>query len=320
LTKPFSSIRRLIDRVGALVSSSPVEKEAATAELPKPEGEPAEEPQLSTQELELTTADTLPLAGHPFADSLPRVEPVVSDSKPAESVTPSARLEAVLSEMQSSESSAEVTSEHEGSMEPGNTETHLGESQPEAEDVLLDLGGLETTRAAASDDFVLDLDDDRESSPVYNAAPANEPAPAYELTTYEATPAYETAAAWDATPAYEPEPSYEPAPMRAFVEPEVTEATQTYEAVSVPPELTPDPVPVFGESEFPTADTHRAAAPGSSDRAVNLDQLSPEMIDAIARRAVELMSDKVIREIAWEVVPDLAELLIKRQLEERSAK
>ena len=43
------------------------------------------------------------------------------------------------------------------------------------------------------------------------------------------------------------------------------------------------------------------------------------MIDAIARRAVELMSDKVIREIAWEVVPDLAELLIKRQLEEKES-
>jgi hypothetical protein len=27
------------------------------------------------------------------------------------------------------------------------------------------------------------------------------------------------------------------------------------------------------------------------------------------------MSDKVVREIAWEVVPDLAELLIKEQLE-----
>jgi CheY-like chemotaxis protein len=46
------------------------------------------------------------------------------------------------------------------------------------------------------------------------------------------------------------------------------------------------------------------------------DQLSPEAIDAIARRVVELMSDKVVREIAWEVVPDLAELLIKQKLEE----
>jgi len=44
-------------------------------------------------------------------------------------------------------------------------------------------------------------------------------------------------------------------------------------------------------------------------------QLSPEAIDAIARRVVELMSDKVVREIAWEVVPELAELLIKQRLE-----
>jgi hypothetical protein len=30
------------------------------------------------------------------------------------------------------------------------------------------------------------------------------------------------------------------------------------------------------------------------------------------------MSDKVVREIAWEVVPDLAELLIKEQLEKQA--
>jgi hypothetical protein len=28
------------------------------------------------------------------------------------------------------------------------------------------------------------------------------------------------------------------------------------------------------------------------------------------------MSDKVVREIAWEVVPELAELLVKQKLEE----
>ncbi len=47
---------------------------------------------------------------------------------------------------------------------------------------------------------------------------------------------------------------------------------------------------------------------------LNAQSLSPEVIDAIARRAVELMSDKAIREIAWEVVPDLAEQLIKKRL------
>jgi hypothetical protein len=45
--------------------------------------------------------------------------------------------------------------------------------------------------------------------------------------------------------------------------------------------------------------------------------LSPAVIDAIARRAVELLSEKVVREIAWEVVPELAELLIKQKLDER---
>ena len=303
--------------MGALVSSPPAEKaaekERPTAELPRAE-EPAEEPRLSTEELEFTTADTLPLKGHPMADILPRIEQPVAS---ATDVTPSARLEAALSETDSVE--PQGTSEHEGRMEPAITETK-SETQAESAEVLLDLGEIESARAAASDDFVLDLDDDQETSPAYEAAPV-----------YEASPSYEPAA------------SYEPAPMRAFVEPEVKETVSTpsayesnhdaayqssyqevepetyYESSSVPPELTPDPVPVFGETEFPIADTP-APAPVSADRSVNLDQLSPEMIDAIARRAVELMSDKVIREIAWEVVPDLAELLIKRQLEERSAK
>lgn len=41
-------------------------------------------------------------------------------------------------------------------------------------------------------------------------------------------------------------------------------------------------------------------------------------IDAIARRVVERLSDRVLREIAWDVVPDLAEAIIRervRQLE-----
>ncbi len=57
----------------------------------------------------------------------------------------------------------------------------------------------------------------------------------------------------------------------------------------------------------------------TSTQKLSTENLSPEVIDAIARRAVEHLSDKVVREIAWEVVPDLAELLIKRQLEENKS-
>src|SRR5262245_65231708 len=56
LTKPFQSIRRLIDRVGALVSNPPVvEKEIPTAELPKNgNGHSAgEKLRLDTDELEV---------------------------------------------------------------------------------------------------------------------------------------------------------------------------------------------------------------------------------------------------------------------------
>jgi len=62
------------------------------------------------------------------------------------------------------------------------------------------------------------------------------------------------------------------------------------------------------------------AAPQSSASSgqaiVNLDQLSPAVIDAIARRVVEHMSERAVQEIAWEVVPQLADLMIKRKLEE----
>ncbi len=317
LTKPFQSIRRLIDRVGALVSSPPAEKnletEGPTAELSRTEEEPVEEPQLSTEELEVTTADTLPLEGHPFADTLPRVE---FNETPA-NVTPSARLEAVLND---TKSSSEGTSEHEGTMEPGIPEIN-SESTSESSDVLWDLGELEPARAAASDDFVLDLDDEQASAPSY------EPAPMRAFVEPEVRETVVAASAYEPTyqPSYQPE-TYQSDSYSSFAETQEVPYTSegpsveaSNETQAVPPELTPDPVPVFGETEFPVADTPHAAASAAA-QSFSADQLSPEMLDAIARRAVELMSDKVIREIAWEVVPDLAELLIKRQLEERQAK
>ncbi len=106
-------------------------------------------------------------------------------------------------------------------------------------------------------------------------------------------------------------------------------------------ETTPDRVDVrtafdAGETqaghETATADAGASSvAPGSEatgcgrESAPRLDaqsapQLSPESIDAIARRVVELLSDHAVREIAWEVVPDLAERLIRQKLEEERAR
>lgn len=46
-------------------------------------------------------------------------------------------------------------------------------------------------------------------------------------------------------------------------------------------------------------------------------QLSSETIDVIVRKVVERLSDKAVREIAWEVVPQMADLIIKKMAEER---
>jgi len=73
------------------------------------------------------------------------------------------------------------------------------------------------------------------------------------------------------------------------------------------------PVPAFEESEHWSAAPETAVAqpeakaeeraPASSP--ASLSDLSPEAIDAIAQRVVAQLSDKVVREIAWEVVPEL---------------
>ena len=153
-------------------------------------------------------------------------------------------------------------------------------------DVLLDLGEPVRAWAAEEDEFVLDLDEE----PV--------PAAAAPMRTFVEPQVTEAAAAASAS-------AYQPEVHSAFAD--TQEVPFALAAPSVPEvaAVEPEPEPVFAAPQ-PVA---------SAATTISADQLTPEMIDAIARRVVEMMSDKVVREIAWEVVPDLAELLIKQQLE-----
>jgi CheY-like chemotaxis protein len=45
-------------------------------------------------------------------------------------------------------------------------------------------------------------------------------------------------------------------------------------------------------------------------------ELTDEQIDRIAAKVVEKLSDRIVREIAWEVVPDMAEIAVKRRIAE----
>jgi CheY-like chemotaxis protein len=60
-----------------------------------------------------------------------------------------------------------------------------------------------------------------------------------------------------------------------------------------------------------------AAAAAVSGSALGQDGgLSDADVDRIARRVVELLGDKAVRDVAWEVVPDLAECVIRDRLRE----
>jgi len=58
----------------------------------------------------------------------------------------------------------------------------------------------------------------------------------------------------------------------------------------------------------------RAGAPrGSEQDPVNLP---PEALDRLAEMVVRKMSDRVVREIAWEVIPSVAEALVRQRIKE----
>jgi CheY-like chemotaxis protein len=289
LTKPFQSIRRLIDRVGSLVGSGPArdEREVPTAELPHP-GPSAPEQKLDTDELAVMTADTEPLP--------PEWRGAPETSKEPAFAAPSMG---------------------EPRMETANR------YEVQEADSLLDLGEYEPITAAGSDDFVLDLDVEDEPRNGSEGVTRLYEEPAPQRTFVE--PAMTQTAPPDswiapAEPYAPPTPVYEASVT--YDEPEVAYEDQVHE-VSAEPEYVPDaPVPVTVVSEQPPeifSSSGTSAEQFSSAAAISADKLSPEMIDAIARRVVEMMSDEVVREIAWEVVPSLAELLIKRQLEEKES-
>ena len=160
-------------------------------------------------------------------------------------------------------------------------------SQAALNDALLDLGDFNnSTQRAVADDLVLDLEYEGSASAsefhstewVVESASANEAAAPVE--------------GWAPESALlAAEPTHE--------EQHVAEL-QEWEIVSeAPGQAVPLSTGANQESVDPTL------------------TLSPETIDAIARRAVEHLSEKIVREIAWEVVPELAELLIKKKLEEQ---
>ena len=282
LTKPFQSIRRLIDKVGDLVSGQKPE-EAPTAELRKTD-QPAPEPELlSTEEIAITTADTRPLP-----DELRSLAQATAAShNSAHHVTPR------LADKQTMDNS--LTTKHQ-----------TPATSAESADALLDLGDIGNVDDAIGEEFVLDVEmSETEHEPV--AAMSSGQAYRQSEVTEASGRGWEQASDYSAGSPYR-ETSYETAEPLTSNDQFANKQEFAREVGSPAYERVTD------EPEMMSQHSGRAGASGT----ITLDQLAPEVIDAIARRAVEMLSEKAVQEIAWEVVPELSELMIKRQLEEKN--
>ncbi len=147
-------------------------------------------------------------------------------------------------------------------------------------------------------------------------APAEEP----KVIPFEPPPPPSFAAP-EPQPEPEPEPSYSGA-TTAFPKMSFDDLQRLREESTPPPTVeelpwTSSPEPLIGGPAGEEPPATPQTAPAAGDRAASLsDSLSEEQIDRIARRVVELMADKAVRDIAWEVIPDLAQVIVRERIRE----
>jgi CheY-like chemotaxis protein len=305
ITKPFQSIRQLVSRVDSLLSDrrpkvdssiSPTVEEEEELTQSEPDETPIpvmverDEPHVTVLVEAAQMETALPHeetggAGAPdiefqTADTA-RLEPEVSDFRAIENED-TLEIKPPLDDMRMDAQFIEQTPPEIKSDTFMNETVSINEpARPRFNDALLDLDESDFAASNITDDVVLDLDPEAPSSLADGS--------------------------WDLRSTQEP------------VEPEPVEVEQhaVAEAQAGSPELSDAPAGV--------SETHLSAAedaatgplafpPGTGS---SQTELSPEAINAIARRVIEQMSDQVVREIAWEVVPELSELMIRKKLDQK---
>ncbi|OLC55206.1 MAG: hypothetical protein AUH92_02655 [Acidobacteria bacterium 13_1_40CM_4_69_4] len=97
--------------------------------------------------------------------------------------------------------------------------------------------------------------------------------------------------------------------------PDVTAEPEDAPAWTPPPEAPPAETWQASDEPSPAPPAAREAdrPPVADGKRLGL---TPEMIELIAEKVVERLSDRVVREIAWEVVPGVAETLVRRRIKD----
>jgi CheY-like chemotaxis protein len=137
------------------------------------------------------------------------------------------------------------------------------------------------------------------------------------------------------SPSPDPRPA-EPEPVTNVAEEPIEGLTSAFEIQEPGPQLPEEdalatPIeevatevpPAPPQKAAPDAARHDGETPLAASPARAVDggrngpiPLTPEAIDLIAERVVQRISDRVIREIAWEVVPHTAEALVRQRIKE----
>jgi hypothetical protein len=141
--------------------------------------------------------------------------------------------------------------------------------------------------------------------PAFEAVDAGEPQSTVEVPLEDRARASAEAAGWvESAPVFDAAlpPAAESAP------PTPSEPATAVPAPSMP--SVPEADSLAGALPPPEEADADVASSVAAEMPVPVDQ-----VEQIARRVVGEMSEKVVREIAWEVIPDLAEALIKREIE-----
>ena len=188
--------------------------------------------------------------------------------------------------VESTEEPAPFESSSSWDSAPTETSSEARDAAPETEDdgPIAEAEDAPFGQAAATAE---DAETPFAESPQWDSAPL-------ESTAEEAAPSFDDAPVWE-TPASSFEPSVE------TPEPPPAEPQQAWD----------EPAPMAATA-VDTGSSRDAAPSGDV-------QLSDEQVDRIARRVVELISEDLVRRIAWEVIPDMAETVVRERLRELEA-
>lgn len=285
ITKPFEA-RKLVDTVERLIGGADVQTPQADAAAPSIAADGEAWPE------EATPIDVpAPADDAEFGTQLSAAEPEEDGIE----FTTSGFAEMEAAGQPQEETGAEQKSGVE--FEFGGQGSDVVEdatNDPSAQTVKIDVAAINEEMGVEFDEPVVEVE------PVAEVEPVTQPEPAVE----EPAPVSEAAPESDTQPfaASEEEPSADSTEDPADEDEDPTFKDESSMA---------DTSPVDPPQEPSTATIDAPSGTGSA-------QLTDDDIDRIARRVVELASDR-LDQIAWEVVPDMAEIVVRQRIRELEA-